>query len=107
MEVLNSSAHDLDPMPTFLVKMALPQLSPIITAITNKSLSTGEFPMLFKQALVTPLLKKPSLDPELCKNYRPVSNLSFVSKVLEKVVVAQLNKHLKENDLEEPFQSAY
>ena len=56
---------------------------------------------------MTPLLKKSTLDPEVCKNYRPVSNLIFLSKVLEKVVAAQLDDHLTRNGLHEPFQSAY
>ncbi len=56
---------------------------------------------------MTPLLKTTNLDPEVCKNYRPVSNLSFVSKVLEKVAAMQLSVHLRVKNLEEPFQSAY
>ena len=62
----------------------------------------------FKQAVVTPLLKKPGLDPNDLKNFRPVSNLPFISKILEKVVLTrQLQKHLSENDLLEIKQSAY
>ena len=59
-----------------------------------------------KSAVITPLLKKPGLDPIL-KNYRPVSNLAFLSKVLERVVAVQLRKHLDANNLCDPFQSAY
>jgi hypothetical protein len=102
-----SKSCDLDPMPTSLIKLALPELLPICTKLINKSLTTGTFPSCFKQALVTPLLKKSSLDPEVNKNYRPVSNLSFLSKVTEKVVAEQLNSHLTSNGLHEPFQSAY
>jgi hypothetical protein len=60
-----------------------------------------------KQALVTPLLKKPSLDCQLLKNYRPVSNLSFISKVLERVVASRLNQYMEDNHLQEQLQSAY
>ena len=60
-----------------------------------------------KQALVTPLLKKDDLDPELLKNCRPVSNLSFLSKVLERVVAARLTNYMTINQLHEPMQSAY
>ena len=60
-----------------------------------------------KQALVTPLLKKDDLDPEVLKNYRPVSNLSFLSKVLERVVAASLTNYMTINQLHEPMQSAY
>jgi hypothetical protein len=97
----------LDPWPTTLVKAALPELLPIITTIVNNSLLTGIVPDSFKEAPVTPLLKKSSLDCNISKNYRPVSNLSFISKILEKVVASQLNQHLTRNDLHEPFQSAY
>ena len=54
-----------------------------------------------------PLIKKPSLDANIYSNYRPVSNLSFVLKIIEKVVASRLRKHMKENNLEEEFQSAY
>ena len=98
---------DLDPLPTSLVKTALPQLLPVITSIINGSIASGIFPAPYKHALVTPLLKKPTLDPDENKNFRPVSNLSFLSKVLEKVVASQLDHHLTLNNLHEPNQSAY
>ena len=60
-----------------------------------------------KQALVTPLLKKPSLDKEVLNNYRPVSNLSFLSKLTERAVASQLTKHMDSNNLHTPVQSAY
>ena len=53
------------------------------------------------------MLKKPSLDKNLLKNYRPISNLPFLSKILEKVVLHKLLSHLQENNLSNPFQSAY
>ncbi len=56
---------------------------------------------------MTPLLKKPTLDPENLKNFCPVSNLSFISKVIEKVVYSQITDHLTVHNLHEPFQSAY
>ena len=58
-------------------------------------------------ATVTPLLKKPSLDSENMKNYRPVSNLAYVGKLVEKVVVSQIDAHMTVNNLHEPLQSAY
>jgi hypothetical protein len=98
---------NLDPLPTQLMKMMLPQLLPIAMAIINKSLETGIFPSSYKLPLVSPLLKKQSLDPDVCKNYRPVSNLAFLAKILEKVVASQLNDHLSLNKPHEPHQSAY
>ena len=97
----------LDPFPTGLVKSCKDFLTPIIMQIVNKSLSTGEFPQVFKNALVTPLLKKRTLDEDVLNNYRPVSNLAFISKITEKVVASRLNHHLMVNNLQEPFQSAY
>ena len=71
------------------------------------SLQQGEFPSGLKHALVTPLLKKPLLNPEELKNYRPISNLSFLSKTLERVVSLQLNEYLLTNNLHAKVQSAY
>ena len=62
------------------------------------------FPICLQSALVKPLLKKMSLDPD---DYRPVSNLSFLSKVLERIVLSQLNEHLNHNNLLSPLQLAY
>ena len=56
---------------------------------------------------MTPLLKKPSLDVHDLKNYRPVSNLSFVSKLVERVAVKQLVGYLEANELMPNLQSAY
>ena len=58
-------------------------------------------------ARVKPLLKSPKLDPNELKNYRPVSNLSYISKLLERVVARRLNNHMITNGLHEPLQSAY
>ena len=68
---------------------------------------SGSFPVSFKSAIVRPVLKKPSLDPENFGNYRQISNLPFLSKITEKVVLAQLLKHLQTNKLLYHLQSAY
>ena len=73
----------------------------------NRSFETSCMPTELKCAHVRPRLKKSSLDPDVLNNYRPVSNLPFVSKIIEKVVDACLEEHLRENDLLEPLQSAY
>jgi len=98
---------DLDPIPTSLLKDCATLLVPTITKIINLSLSTGTFPMLFKNSVVKPLLKKSSLDKELLSNYRPISNLSFLSKLSERVVLSRLNNYLTSNNLLNPNQSAY
>ena len=56
---------------------------------------------------VNPLHKKPSLDRNRFKNYRPVSNLSFISKLIEKVVAKQLNEFISRKGLLNVNQSAH
>ena len=106
--IRNSSkaSCQLDPIHTNILR-ELPSLIPIITHIINLSLSSGYFPSELKSAIVKPLLKKSTLDPDDFQNFRPVSNLSFLSKVIEKVVAAQLLKHLEKNNLLDKMQSAY
>lgn len=79
---MKSKSCELDPIPTTLMKRLLPKCICIITNIVNISLETGQFYSGWKVAVVQPLLKKPGLDL-VHKNYRPVSNLSFLSKVIE------------------------
>ena len=98
---------ELDPIPTWLLKSCLPELLPLVTKIINMSLETGYVPQSFKNSLIRPLLKKPDLDQNTMKNYRPVSNLPFKSKVLEKVVSSRVEEHLLSNNLHEEHQSAY
>ena len=98
---------NLDPIPTTLLKSCIDSLIVPITNIVNKSLKEGVFPSAFKTAHMIPLLKKPSSDKNDLKNYRPVSNLSFISIVVEKVVASRLLTHVELNDLSNPNQSAY
>jgi hypothetical protein len=103
----NSKSCSLDPIPTSLLKELLPSLLPTLTNIINNSLQTSKMSSDLKAAIVTPLLKKSSLDAENMKNYRPVSNLPYLGKLIEKVAVNQIDSHLTKNNLHEPLQSAY
>ena len=103
----SSASCTLDPIPTYLVKECLSELITPITNIVNLSLTTGIFPSKMKAALVRPLIKKPSLDADELRNYRPVSNLAFISKVIERAVNSRLNSYMVKNKLWEPMQSAY
>ena len=103
----SKASCSLDPIPTSLMCDLLPVLAPVITRLVNAALSSGTFPSRLKSAIVTPLLKKLGSDFEVLKNYRPVSNLSFISKVIEKVVASRILDHMKENNLLDPMQSAY
>ena len=97
----------LDPIQTSLLKTCIDEIAPYITDVINKSLRSGVVPDIFKTAHVTPLLKKKGLNLNELKNYRPVSNLPFLSKILEKVVLKQILEHLDRNNLQISFQSAY
>ena len=70
-------------------------------------MGSGHFPSSFKTSLLSLLLKKACLDHEVLANFRPVSNLKVISKVIEKVVAVRLQKYLEANQLNEPLQSAY
>ena len=102
-----NASCDLDPFPTRLLKHYIDDLIVPITAIINLSMRDGVVPHDFKQALVTPLIKKKTLCRNEFKNYRPISNLSFLSKILEKIVAKRLNEHIEEQLLSNHVQSAY
>ena len=96
-----------DPLPTRLLKECCDILAPFIAELVNRSLSTGSVPAIFKAAYVTPLLKKPDLDPAETHSYRPISNLSVLSKLLERLVAQQLLSYLNGAKLLPKLQSAY
>ena len=75
--------------------------------IVNMSLISRIFPSSMKAALIHPLLKKLSLNPDMLKNFRPVSNLSFLSKIIERIAADLLFKHMSDNNLHDLMQSAY
>jgi hypothetical protein len=96
-----------DPMPTSLLKKCADLLCPYLTHLFNFSLSSGSFPTPWKKADISPILKKRSADPHDISSYRPVSKLPVLAKLLERIVSAQLQRHLNDNDLVPPQQSAY
>ena len=81
----------VDPIPTSLFLDCLDDLLPTLTQIVNDSLLSGSFPSVYKHAVVKPLLKKPTLDYNNLKDYLQVSNRSFLSKVIAKIVLPQLD----------------
>ncbi|KAF7247602.1 Cytosolic 5'-nucleotidase 3A [Varanus komodoensis] len=78
-----------------------------ILEVVNASLREGRVPAPLKEAIIRPVLKKASLDPEMATNYRPVANIPFLGKVLERVVAGQLQALLDETDYLDPFQSGF
>ena len=104
---LATKSCPIHPLPTWMLKQHIGTLLPTITKIVNLSMATGTFPFQFKKPLVTPLLKKLSLDVSVLTNYRLVSNLPYISKVTEKVVAVRLLQYVQENGMQERMQSAY
>ena len=80
----------LDVMPPQLIKATFEVVGPSILNIINSFLATGMVPAVFKHAVVTPVLKKQNLDATMVSNYRPISKLPFLAKLLEKVVYSQI-----------------
>ena len=110
IEILQSSPQKscpLDAIPTTILLQCLDVLFETILEIINHSLEFGTFPHCYKKALVKQLIKKHDLDQNNLQNYRPVSNLPYLSKILEKVVLKQIRNHLEINNLMDPYQSAY
>ena len=75
--------------------------------IINCPLSHGVMPDSLKTAMLLPLLKKKNADHAIFSNFRPISNLKLISKLIEKAVASQLTDYLSFNSLHESFQSAY
>lgn len=97
----------LDHVPTHIFKKFLELFLPFLTSVVNLCLISGSFPAVFKHAIITPVLKKSTLDRGDISNYRPVSNLSFISKIIERVVAKQLLHYIALNSLMPIFQSGY
>ena len=75
--------------------------------LINKYIEQSHFPLLIKHTIITPILKNSSLDKTLTKNYRPIYNLSFLSKIIEKIIANNLTNHITNNNLDNPRQTAY
>ena len=97
----------LDPLPTWLLKKLAPYMIPVICNLCNLPLQAGSFPSCMKRALVYPRIKKPNMDQDSLSSYRPISNLPYLSKVLERVIAKRLRNHANESNLFPVRQSAY
>lgn len=95
-----------DPIPAALLSSSLEIVLPLITEIVNKSLAEGCMDGI-KESIIMPLLKKSGLDAEVFKNFRPVNTLLFFSKLIERVVLIQLNEHMTKHNLHELSQYGY
>ena len=103
---LEMKSCELDIIPTYILKDNIEKFLPTVTKIVNFTLSEGNFGQSWKMAILRPLLKKKGLDL-ITSNYHPVSNLSFISKIVESVAMRQFNHHCEINKIAPQHQSAY
>ena len=103
---MQTKSCELDPIPTHFVKENISEFVAIFKRIINTSFDENYFSTKWKTAILQPLLKKTDLDL-IDSNYRPVSNLSFVSKLVENTVIGQLVAYIDYNGTTSTHQSAY
>jgi len=101
-----TTSCELDPLPTWLLKQSIQSILPAITAIMNRILDCG-MPLSFKEATIKPLLKKPDMNVEDLNSYRPVANLPFLAKVIERIVSRRLMEFLETSGKCSSVQHAY
>ena len=107
--ILNSAPKscELDPIPSKLLVECLDYILHSLSDLFNSSPASGIFPQCIKSTLATPILKKMCLDHNDLNNYRPVSNLCFIAKILEKLVLSQVSSYLNSHNLHNTCQSTY
>lgn len=96
---LPNKSCNADPLPIPILKEVAGEVGPFLAELFNRSVSTGQFPEVFKSAFITPLAKKPGLYTANVRLYRLISNLSVVSKQIEQIVAKQLNSYLQITNL--------
>lgn len=104
---LPSKTSTLDVLPVSLLKSSVDVMAPLVARLASLSFRTGVFPSSLKHGRVTPLLKKPGLDKTVMANYRPITNLSTLSKLLEKLALSRVRPHVLSSGNFSEFQSAY
>jgi len=97
----------LDPLPTTHLKAVVGVIAPFLTSLFNESLLSGFVPEAFKVAYITLPVKKSGMDTGDVRSYRPISNLSVASKLLERIAAKLLIAYLEKSALLPRLQSAY
>ena len=97
----------MDPLPTWLFKKIGVDVAPLLVKIFNRSFTEGYVLIRFKMAVVTPLIKKEGFDVDDLTNFWPISDVSLVSMMLERLVCQRMNTHLQNIGTLPPVQSAY
>ena len=103
---LQMKSCELDIIPTYILKDNIEKFLPKVMKIVNLSLAEEKFDQSWKTAILKPLLKKKGLDL-INSNYHPVSNLSFISKIVESVAMGQFNHHYEINNIAPQHKSPY
>jgi hypothetical protein len=104
---LPNKSSAADSLPVGVLKAVADLLAPFLTHLFNLSLDCGRFPSCFKDAFITPILKKNNLPADDPSSYRPISNLSILSKLLERLVARQLVSFLEDHRLLPDVQSGF
>ena len=103
----SSTTCELDPIPTSFMKKCIGELLPIMTQVINDSFIIGSFPECFKCANIVPRLKNSAADVENLKSYRPIANLMYFGKLLERIAASQLQQYFGTFSLHAKSQSGY
>lgn len=101
------SGSPTDSTPPQILTLAIDIICPAILDLVNFSISSGTVPLAWKCAMVKALLKKPNLNEDDFANYRPISLLPWVSKILEKHINTIMVDFLESNDLLHPSQTGF
>ena len=102
---MNKTTCMFDPFPTRLLLNCYHLFIDVIVCIINLTFSTASFPVAFKSAVVKPLFKTPTLDCDMLKNFRSVSNLLYFSKLIEEVIAIRLDEHMRHNSIMENYKT--
>ena len=98
---------ELDPLPTSLLQEFVDVLLPLLAVLCNSSIREGVLPPSQKRSILVPVLKCEGLDSNNPVNFRPIANVSFISKIIEKIVALQLTSYLETNNLLPAIQSGF
>ena len=104
---LPNKSSAADPIPTSLLQSMADLVAPYVAQLFNRSMHSGRFPAAFKNAFITPIVKKAGMDAGEVGSYHPISNLPVLSKLFERVVARQLLNYLQTNNLLPPLQSGF
>ena len=104
---MNNKSHPDNPIPAWFIKEQPEVFAPLFRSVINKSFEESNFPSSLKHGTVSPVIKDKNIDHDIKKNYRPVTNIPFLPKLVERAANQQLQSYLLNNNLYPQRQSAY